>query len=138
MKVLKGVILAVISVSLLIGCNKATEVKDSKPMTADETAAVLTVKGALSLYETGQWQNIVDTYYTDDATLTSRGTKYDKAGWVKANSGNKGMGLTYKITEYSVEGDTAKVKAKFKRGSETYHLARQAGGGWKIKEETNP
>ena len=81
----------------------------------------------------------MDTYYTDDAILTSRGTKYDKAGWVKANSNNKGMKLNYKITDYSVDGDTAKVTAKHKKGgSETYHLVRQADGGWKIKEETNP
>lgn len=135
---LKIAILTVISASLLIGCSKTAEVKDSKPMTPDEAAVVKVVEDALKLYETAEWQKLVDTYYTKDAIMTRKGVKYDPASWV-ATAGNpwKTTGK-YKITKYSVDGDTAKVVTKWNRyGTETFHLVRQ-NGAWKIYKETNP
>ncbi len=139
MGVFKIAILTVISVFLLIGCNKTAEVKDSKPMTPDEVAVVQLVEDALKLYETAEWQKLVDTYYTKDAIMTIKGVKYDPAGWVAAQKPGKPFKTKgkYKITKYSVDGDTAKVVTKWKRGTETLHLVRQ-DGAWKINKETNP
>lgn len=137
--VMKIAILAVISVSLLIGCNKTAEVKDIKPMTPDEAAVVKLVKDALKLYETAEWQKLVDTYYTKDAIMTRKGVKYDPAGWVATAKPGRPFKTTgkYKITNYSVDGDTAKVVTKWKGGgTETLHLVRQ-DGTWKIYKETS-
>lgn len=135
--VFKIAILIVISLSLLIGCNKTAEVKDSRPMTPDEVAVVGLVEDALKLYETAEWQKLVDTYYTKDAIMTSRGVTYDPAGWIAAQDKPFTTTGKYTITKFTVDGDTAKVVTKWKRTTETLHLVRQ-DGTWKIKKETNP
>lgn len=135
----KSIMIAAISMPLLIGCNKTAEVKDSKPMTPDEAAVVQLVEDALKLYETAEWQKLVDTYYTKDAIMTRKGVKYDPAGWVASQTPGKPFKTKgrYTITKYSVDGDTAMVVTKWKRGTETLHMIRN-NGVWKIHKETNP
>lgn len=135
----KNAIIAVLAILLLLGCNKTTEIKDSKPMTPDEVAVVQLVEDALKLYETAEWQKLVDTYYTRDAIMTSKGIKYDPDGWVAAQTPGKPFKTKgkYKITKYSVDGDAAIVVTKWGNATETLHLVRQ-DGAWKINKETNP
>ena len=136
---LKNAILAVIAILILFGCNKAAEIKDSKPMTPDEVTVVQVVEDALKLYETAEWQKLVDTYYTKDAIMTRKGVKYDPAGWVASQTPGKPFKTKgkYKITKYSVDGDAAIVVTKWGSATETLHLIRQ-GDAWKINKETNP
>lgn len=133
----KNAIIIMIPILLLLGCNKTAEVKDAKPMTPDEVAVVQLVEDALKLYETAEWQKLVDTYYTKDAIMTSKGVKYNPAGWVAAQGKPFKTKGKYKITKYLVDGDAAIVVTKWKRGTETLHLIR-LDGAWKIKKETNP